>query len=204
MPLLCTTAYFPPGYYMAEVLRADEIIIEAYETYSKQTCRNHCTIMGPNGRQTLSIPVTRVNGNHTMTRDIRISGHEPWQKTHWRTIQTAYNNSPFFLFYQDQIVRFFEKSYTFLLDLNLEILQTLQDFLTIKQTVRPTEKFETLPIGVRDLRAMTGAKYPPVNIVYPPYIQVFDPHHGFLPALSILDIIFNLGPEAAYYLEKIK
>ncbi len=101
MPVLLTTAYFPPVGYMAEVLRADTVVIEVHETYPKQTCRNHCVIQGPNGRQTLSIPVTRINGNHTKTRDILISTHEPWQKTHWRSIQTAYNNSPFFLYYLD-------------------------------------------------------------------------------------------------------
>ena len=110
MPLLIATSYLPPALYMAETAKADEIIIEAFETYTKQTCRNHCLIYGPNGRQTLSIPVIKVNGNHTITKDIRISTHQPWQKIHWRSIKTAYSNSPFFLFYQDYLSPFRDSS----------------------------------------------------------------------------------------------
>jgi hypothetical protein len=203
MPVLLATAYFPPVGYMAEAMRTDEIIIEAFETYTKQSCRNHCTIFGPNGKQTLSIPVIKANGNHTLTKDILVSTHQPWQKIHWRSIETAYNNSPFFLYFQDYFVHFYEKNYRFLLDLNTEVFQTLLQLLNIKCPVRLTENFKKSPEGIIDLRSIPGEKYPGRQINNPHYTQVFESRHGFLPGLSILDVIFNLGPETPLYLENI-
>jgi len=201
MPVLLTTAYLPPVRYMAEAIRADEIIIEANENYLKQTCRNHCSIYGPNGMQTLSIPVIRVDGNHTLTKDIRISDQAAWQKIHWRSIETAYNNSPFFLFYKDHFIRFYEKGYRFLLDLNNEILQVLLGTLETDRAVRITECFEKAPAGVKDLRGIFGLKAHPMLTSHPAYPQVFESTHGFIPGLSVLDLIFNLGPETPFYLE---
>jgi hypothetical protein len=101
MMVLRSTAYLPPVSYISGCLRQDEILIERFETYPKQTIHNRCRILGPNGLQVLSVPVVRVNGNHTLTKDIRIAETIPWQRLHWRSIETAYNNSPFFLYYKD-------------------------------------------------------------------------------------------------------
>ena len=204
MAILITTACMPSAGYMVQAMQADEIVIEAFETYTKQTCRNQYSIFGPNGRQTLSIPVIKANGNHTLTRDILISPDHPWQKNHWRSIETAYNNSPFFLYYQDDFIHFYENDFRFLLDLNTEILQTLLKILKLDRPVRFSESFEKTPADVSDLRTTTGAKYPPRHIHYPHYTQVFETRHGFIPGLSILDVIFNLGPETQFYLEQIK
>ena len=203
MRLLVATAYHPPVGYMAEVMRSDEIVVEAFETYTKQTCRNHCVIFGPNGPQTLSIPVIKVNGNHTLTRDILISDHQPWQNIHWRSIKTAYNNSPFFLYYQDNFAHFYEKKFRFLLDLNLEIFQTLLEVLKTKCILNLTESFEKSPGNIKDLRQEYVAKSPGSQVTYPHYTQAFGSRHGFIPGLSILDVIFNLGPEAKFYLESV-
>ncbi|MCX6305703.1 MAG: WbqC family protein [Bacteroidetes bacterium] len=203
MPILLATAYFPPVDYLAAAFHADEIIIEAFETYTKQTYRNHCSIYGPNGKHTLSIPVVKKNGNHTLTKDILLSEHQPWQKIHWRSIETAYNNSPFFLYYQDLLVSFFEKDFRYLLDLNLEIFSVLLQILKITRPVSLTEKFEKTPADIKDLRTVSGAKHLDIHAYYPPYTQVFEPRHGFIPGLSILDVIFNLGPETVIYLESI-
>jgi hypothetical protein len=204
MPVLLTTAYFPPVSYMAEVLRADAIVIEAFETYPKQTCRNHCVIQGPNGRQVLSIPVSRVNGNHTMTRDVTLSAHAPWQKTHWRSIQTAYSNSPFFLYYQDEIARIFEKKYGYLLDLNMDIMQVLLKLLRVTRRLGLSSAYEKTPAEMSDLRTVSRGKSPGNPFSQPPYIQVFEARHGFMPGLSVLDVLFNLGPESVFYLENVK
>jgi hypothetical protein len=204
MPVLFPTAYFPAVNYMAEALQADEIVIEAFETYTKQTCRNHCVIYGPNGKQTLSIPVIKTNGNHTLTKDVLVSTHQPWQKVHWRSIQTAYNNSPFFLYYQDEVAHIYEKKYKFVLDLNMAIFHILMKVLKIECPARLTEKFEKTPTGVIDLRTSLGEKHSGQNIHYPHYTQVFESAHGFLPGLSILDVIFNLGPEASLYPATLK
>jgi hypothetical protein len=204
MSILLPTAYFPSVSYMAEAVQNDEIIIEAFETYTKQTCRNRCEIYGPNGKQILSIPVIKTNGNHTLTKDIRVSTHQPWQNIHWRSIETAYNNSPFFLYYQDHFVAFFEKKYRFLIDLNTEILYSLLQLFKINRTIRLTAQFEKSPVGIHDLRTNPGAKYFSLPGELQHYTQVFETRHGFIPELTILDLIFNLGPEALPYLENIK
>ncbi|MFZ4520641.1 MAG: WbqC family protein [Bacteroidales bacterium] len=202
MPVLFTTAYFPSVRYMAEAFRSDGIAIEVFETYTKQTCRNHCLIYGPNGKHLLSIPVIRPNGNHTITRDVLISTHHSWQKNHWRSIETAYNNSPFFLYYKDNLASFFNKEYKFLIDLNIDILLVLMKLLQCSKPTRFTGHYEKTPGGVTDLRSVTGSKHD-INLAsYPPYNQVFTPQHGFLPGLTILDLLFNLGPETSWYLEK--
>ncbi len=188
---------------MAACLKAETIFIEAFETYPKQTIRNHCFIYGPNGKQKLSVPVTKINGNHTLVKDIRISDILPWQKIHWRSIETAYNNSPFFLYYRDHFEDFFNASYDNLLEMNTEILNVILNILGVRTAVKFTEKFEILP-GVPDLRYTAknnpGLKGP----ILTAYEQPFSGRHGFLADLSILDLIFNLGPESTDYLNGIR
>jgi hypothetical protein len=187
MITLFTTAYLPSVSYITECLRSDNIIIEAFETYKKQTCRNHCDIYGPNSKQKLSIPVIKVNGNHTFTKDVRISYSQNWQKLHWRSIETAYNNSPFFLFYRDHLEPFYKKKFDFLLDFNTKLLEVLLIILGIKKEIRFTDHFENA-IDSSD------------NLILQTYTQVFSAKYGFLPNLSIIDLLFNLGPDAREYL----
>jgi len=200
MSILIETAYMPPIDYMKEVIGADSIVIEAFETYTKQTCRNHCTIYGPNGMQTLTIPVIKVNGNHTLTRDIRISDHQPWQRTHWRSIETAYNNSPFFLFYQDLFAPYYERRFNFLIDFNLELLHLLLRIMKLNRIIRTSVEYVKSPSGIRDLRGILVQKRTEQSGQQPRYIQVFESSHGFIPGLSVLDVIFNLGPESKDYI----
>jgi hypothetical protein len=204
MSILLPTAYFPSVGYMAEAIQNNEIVVEAFETYTKQTCRNRCEIFGPNGKQILSVPVIKTNGNHTITKDIQVSTHQPWQSIHWRSIETAYNNSPFFLYYQDEFAHLFQKKTRFLLDLNTEILTTLFRILKIDCIIRFNENFEKSPCNSNDRRHIFGVKNSGQKITYPHYIQVFESRHGFIPALSVLDVLFNLGPETLYYLKSLK
>jgi hypothetical protein len=187
MSILLSTAYLPPISYIAEFFRPDEITIEIFETYQKQTIRNHCEIYGPNGKQKLSIPVIKVNGNHTLTKDIRISYIQDWQKIHWRSIETAYNNSPFFLYFKDYFEPFFLKKFDFLLDFNTKLMEVLFLILRIDKEINFTDHFEN---RINDRR----------NLLLSSYTQVFGPRWDFLPDLSIIDVIFNLGPEANTYL----
>jgi hypothetical protein len=203
MPVLLASAYLPPLRYVAEAAKADEIVIEIFETYTKQTCRNHCTIYGPNGKQTLTIPVIRVNGNHTLTKDIRISAHQPWQKIHWRSVETAYNNSPFFLYYQDYFLPFYEKRFSFLVDFNTALLEKVLQILNSEGHIRLSDSFEKSPDELSDRRNDLVAKHDTCPVAYPHYTQVFEPRHGFIPGLSVLDVIFNLGPEACSYLQRL-
>ena len=197
MPLLLPTAYLPPINYISECFHTDSIIIEVCETYPKQTFRNHCLVYGPNGIQQLTIPVNKVNGNHTMTRDIRISYFQDWQKVHWRSIETAYNNSPFFLYYKDYFEPYFIKRYDFLVDFNSRLLETIFIILRMEKEVELTEEYLSEPLLTIDLRQeffmkkTVAMEHPTIR-----YTQVFEERHGFLPNLSVIDLIFNLGPEA--------
>jgi hypothetical protein len=201
--LLISTSYLPPISYVSACIHANEIIIEKFETYTKQTSRNHCIIYGPNGRQQLSIPVIKVNGNHTKSKDIRISDSMPWQKMHWRSIQTAYSNSPFFLYYSDYFVTFFEKKQEFLVDFNTSLLETIILILKDEKKISGTTKFEKEVSEMDDFRNLWGRKNYKIPYDFPEYTEVFSSRHGFIPDLSILDLIFNLGPEARQYLEKL-
>jgi hypothetical protein len=202
MSILVTTAYLPPASYMAEVIMTDEVVIEVFETYQKQSLRNHCTIYGPNGRQILSIPVVKVNGNHTRTRDIRISDHQPWQRIHWRSITTAYNNSPFFLFYQDLLAPCYEKKFTFLVDWNMELLLLMLRIMKVERHISMTSTYEAYPERISDLRLKINQENKIIPGNTQRYTQVFEPRHGFIAGLSVIDLIFNLGPEANDYICK--
>jgi hypothetical protein len=200
MPDIFSTAYLPPLSYISGCLHSNQIIIERYETYTKQTCRNHCHIYGPNGLQVLSVPVHKVNGNHTLIKDIRIVTSIPWQRSHWRSIETAYNNSPFFLYYKDEFIKVFQKQFEFLFDLNTHLLTIIFSILKIEKKIEFTEQFLKIPEGTRDYRDFMKQKKTTSNNNFPPYNQVFSPKHGFLADLSIIDLIFNLGPESAEFL----
>ncbi|MEI6455094.1 MAG: WbqC family protein [bacterium] len=197
--MIFQTAYLPPIVYMSEVLLSEEIIIEIHETYTKQTCRNRCSICGPNGKQILSIPVIKINGNHTLTKDIRISYHQAWQKIHWRSIETAYSNAPFFLYYRDYFYPLFLKSCDFLLDFNEGLLDAVLLSLKRNRPIRYTGSYDK-DIDRESADSLVSKSSGSDN---PEYRQVFHERHGFIPNLSIIDTIFNLGPETATYLETI-
>lgn len=200
MSLTLSAAYFPPAGYLREAMRAENIRIEAFETYPKQTYRNRCLIGGPNGLQTLVVPVVKPDGNRTKTKDVRISAHEPWQKIHRRSIETAYNNSPFFLYYQDYFTPVFEKRFEFLIDLDMAILEALFRLFGITAPLSLTVSFEREYPDDQDLRFLSEKKTIFSEDLLPPYPQVFDTRHGFIPGLSAIDLLFNLGPEAREFL----
>jgi hypothetical protein len=200
MPVIFPTTYLPPISYISGCLHSNQVVIERFETYMKQTCRNHCHIYGPNGLQVLSVPVHKVNGNHTLVKDIRIVTSIPWQRLHLRSIETAYNNSPFFLYYKDEFIKVFQKKFEFLLDLNTHLLTIIFNILKIEKRVGFTQEFLKIPLGTGDYRKLLKQKKTTSNNNFPPYNQVFSSKYGFIADLSILDLIFNLGPESLNFL----
>jgi hypothetical protein len=197
--IIVSTSYFPPLGYFFVLVKARDIFIEVHETYPKQTCRNHCCIYSANGKQTLSVPVRKPEGNHTLTRDIRIRYDLPWQKVHLRSIEAAYSNSPFFLYYKDYFLPFFTGHYDSLVELNSGILQTIFRILHIRKEPELTGSFVRVPLNLTDHRSdLTSKRH---DFSSPPYFQTFSEKYGFISNLSILDLIFNLGPEAEEYLQ---
>lgn len=199
--VLLPTGYFPPISYLAACRETQVVTIEQWETYPKQTLRNHCRIYGPNGPIKLTVPVSKPNGNHTLTRDILISEHEAWQKIHWRTLESAYNKSPFFLYYKDHFTSFFEERQGSLLLMNLRILEVVFRLLRWEKEVVLTGSFQGG--GLPEFEDGPLEQLPERLLFLPEYVQVFSSRLGFNPNLSILDLIFNLGPEAGIYLDHL-
>ena len=195
---LFTTAYFPCISYIACFLADEHPCIEVFETYHKQTYRNRCRVMTANGVQSLSVPVVKVNGNHTMTKDVAVSYVEPWQQIHRRCLESAYRASPYFDHYHDFLKPVFETRFDKLIDLNdaalkavLKMLKTEKEIVHTTDYVREAEK---------DLREAFSPKTRPDPNAFPQYYQVFGTKFPFAPDLSVLDLIFNEGPEAIDYL----
>ena len=201
--ILLPTAYFPPVSYFVHLVKNPVIYIEQMETFPKQTYRNRCEIMTAAGKSNLIVPVTKPHGNHTMTRDIEICYREPWDQHHLKTIQTAYRSSPYFNYYSDIIQPLFEPKETSLLLHNQEILSVISKILRLKLSSQLTGDYIILPTYMSDLRSEMIPKKRRSANSFPEYPQVFSHKFGFIADLSILDLLFNMGPEAGRYLESI-
>ncbi len=202
MPVLLSVAYNPPVAWFA-LLAKYEVLLEAHETYPKQTFRNRCEIYAENGRMALTIPVNRPQGNRTPITEVQIFNDEKWYLRHWRAIQSAYEASPYFLYYKDDLADFYRGEATNLFDFNWQLIRVLAKLLEIELRVSMTESFHRNPENGLDFRQSIHPKKTIEGLAFPSYIQVFSDRHGFIPNLSILDLLFNLGPETKTYLNKI-
>jgi len=198
---LFSTAYFPSISYMARFLAEDEPVVEIWETYHKQTYRNRCRVMTANGVESLSVPVIKVNGNHTMTKDMTISPIEPWQHIHSRCLESAYKASPYFDHYYDYLKPIFEGRFERLVDLNDAALRAVLKMLKVNKEIVHTTDY--VREAENDLREVFSPKKPFDSRLFPPYYQVFSEKFPFAADLSVLDLVFNLGPEAKDYLKRI-
>ena len=196
-------AYLPPVSYFAILHKADQVIIEQHETYPKQTYRNRCEIYSEKGKTSLTIPVKKPNGNQTKTSEIRIFNEDKWFVKHWRAIEIAYRTSPYFLFYGDELKMFFKGSYDSLLEFNMALIQYFCDLFNIQTPITISENYIENPETHLDFREILSPKKPSVINYFPEYTQVFNTKHGFIPNLSILDVLFNLGPESVDYISKL-
>ena len=198
---LFTTAYFPSISYMARFLKEDTPVIEVWETYHKQTYRNRCRVMTANGVESLSVPVVKVNGNHTMTKDMVISTVELWQHIHSRCLESAYMAAPYFEHYYDYLRPIFEGHFEHLIDLNDAALQAVLKMLKVNKEIVHTSDY--VREAENDLREAFSPKKQADASLFPTYYQVFSEKYPFAPDLSVLDLIFNEGPEAMPYLTSL-
>lgn len=199
MTALLQTTYFGPIQWYQKLYRYDRCLIEQYDSYHKQTFRNRCIIATANGLQSLTVPVEH-SPLTSLTKDLRISDHNQWRRVHWNALSSAYSESPFFDYYVDDLRPFFERSYEFLIDFNEAIRQKMCELIDIHPQVAYTTEFHPSPLT--DYRSVIDAKHPLPDEDFKPkrYWQVFQHKHGFLPNLSILDLLFCMGPESIYYL----
>lgn len=200
MTPLLSLAYLPPVSWCTVAWNAETVMLEACDHYQKGGLRNRCHIAGPNGVQRMSIPLVKGKHQQTLIREVRISYDEPWQRQHWRSIRTAYGNAPYYEHYADQLLRFYERPYTFLFDFNLELLSFIfQKKWGWKGRFEVSEQYflpHEWPLG-QDFRASIPADpmqwengFEPVR-----YAQVFMEKTGFLPNLSMLDLLFCCGKD---------
>lgn len=201
MQALLSTTYFGPVQWYQKLCRYDSVLIERCDTYRKQTYRNRCVIATANGLQALTVPVERTDdGRRLLTRDVRISDHGNWRHQHWTALVSAYESSPFFEFYADDLRPHYERRYDYLVDFNEALQRTMCDLLDLRPHIRLTERYVEAPApGVADFRERIRPKLPYADdetFAPVPYYQVFAQRLGFLPNLSIVDLLFNMGPEA--------
>ena len=195
-PLL-PTAYLAPVKYYAILLQAKNCSIEHHEHFIKQSIRNRCEIYGANGELRLTIPKERKGSSKTIISEIKISYKDDWQKLHWNAIKSAYNSSPFFEYYSNELEVFYQEKESNLIIFNNKLQEVILDLLQEENNSTPTVEY--LHSGnFADLRNNDFKVANPEK-----YNQVFMEKHGFIPNLSILDLLFNLGPETSDYLHNL-
>jgi len=190
------TAYLAPiSYYWAMMKYPARL--ETNEHYIKQTYRNRCVIASANGIMPLSIPV--VGNNDQCIRDVRISDHGNWRHLHWHAIMSAYSSSPFFEYYEDDFAPFYEKKFDYLVDFNNQLQELVCNLIDFKPVIENTKEYiHELEGNALDLRKKNAFK--DIAKSFKPYWQVFEDKYGFKSDLSIIDLLFNLGPESLLYL----
>ena len=174
---LFSTAYLPPIDFLIEMKKADSVVIEVSENYQKQTYRNRATILTGNGLYDLIIPVIRTS--EKQIKDIKIDNSSDWQRHHWKTIESAYNQSPFFLYYRDFFETIFHKKCTFLFDFNMELLYLLRNLFLISNPIFYTETFDLQPKNTEDFRDYFLPKNRSIRPKTIQYQQVFSDRFNF-------------------------
>ena len=179
-----------------------DVVVERHENYIKQSYRNRCVIYSANGLLSLVVPVAKSINPKTPVSEVRISYDMPWQKQHFKAIESAYRRSPFYEYYIDELLTFFDCRHYYLYELNMNILQTLCKLVKIPLRIKESVSYiKTADDGVIDLRnAIHPKKEQNQSDMQRRYNQVFADVWGFKPNLSILDLLFNTGPEAKSYL----
>lgn len=196
--VLLSSAYLGSVSYYQTVASADQVRIEQYDHYHKQTYRNRCRILTSNGVMDLSVPVINT-GAKMCVKDLRIAYVENWQQVHWRAIASAYNSSPFFEYYRDDFEPFYTRKTEFLIDLNMELMRVVMELIGLKTEVSLTDDYltETSPLDLREAFSPKTESTLPLR----PYYQVFDQKFGFVRDMGVLDLLFNMGPESILYLK---
>jgi len=196
LPLL----YLPPvSYFTALNQYKPDVLMEKHEHFPKQTYRNRANIYSPDGALTLVVPVVKGSKMHTPTKDVKISNDFRWQRLHWMSLESCYRRSAYFEFYEDDFARFYEQRFNNLFDYNAELLQMILKFLKMPVTLTYTDEYHRDYPELVDFRHSIHPKKDAAT-EQKPYFQVFEERKGFIKDLSIVDLLFNQGPQSANYI----
>ncbi len=200
MNILIHPTYFPTIAHFVAMVNTEEVVFEMDDNFVKQTYRNRTYIYGANGKLALNIPVIHTQKKRQKYRDVKIFNEEKWQTQHWKSLLSAYRTSPFFEYYEDELQPLFEIKTNYLLDFNYKCFETIVECLQLELKVSKNEVYQKDVEGKTDFRFLVNAKKEKVHS-FENYTQVFHEKHGFIPNLSILDLLFNEGPNTLNYLE---
>ena len=200
MNIIIHPTYFPNIAHFVTIANTDEVILEMDDNFLKQTYRNRAYIYGANGKLALNIPVVHSQKNRQKYRDVKVFNEAKWQSLHWKSLLSAYSTSPFFEYYKDELEPLFGLKVDYILDFNLKCFEVVCDCLQLELKTSKTETYNTQVNNTNDFRYLVNAKKEqPYH--FDSYTQVFSNKHDFIPNLSILDLLFNEGPNAVNYLE---
>ncbi len=187
--------YLPTVAYFSQIAQYEEVIIEVCENYQKGSYRNRCQILGANGVMSMSIPLEKGKHQQTPIREVRINYTERWNVQHWQGIRSAYGRAPFWEFYADYFEPVFQKKHEFLFDFNLELFQICCKLLKIKPQLSFTSSYEKT-IDNAEIIDLRNQIKPNLSFETKKYPQVFEDRFGFVPDLSIIDLLFCMGNQA--------
>ncbi len=194
--------YFSPISQYFEIIKSNSITFEMYDNYQKQSYRNRCYISNANGKLLLNIPVKysrRKTQKRNKTKDILVENDFPWQNNHLKSLQNAYRSSPFYEFYEDELISIFSKKYTFLQDINIDTFLFVSEAIQISNSYSTTKKYITDTTGESDFRFLADIKKQSEKPLKK-YFQVFENKYGFISNLSILDLLFAEGPNTTNFM----
>ncbi len=199
--------YAAPIQYYARLLQYPGVILEQWEHYEKASYRNRCYIANPNGRLRLTIPLKRGKHERQPIRAVKIANDTPWQQLHWSSLISSYRSAPYFEYYEDRLAPFYQQPFDSLFEFNQQLMTCLLDLLDMKLSLSFSGSYvKAYPESVSDWRSGIHPKAhkmrPDPAFEVPVYHQVFEPQQGFIPNLSIYDLLFNEGPHAIEHLQK--
>lgn len=193
-------SYFPSISHFVAIAKADIVTFEMEDNFQKQTNRNRMYIYSPNGIQLLNVPIKHSRDKHQRIKEVKIENDFDWQKQHFKSLEAAYRTSPFFEYFEDDIVPIFQKKHTFLMDLNLETMSIVSKCLKLEFDYDETAEYFHEVNDKADFRNLINGKKDTSE--FESYTQVFGDKHGYLNNLSVLDLLFNEGRYALDYLKK--
>lgn len=203
--IILPLTYLGPIQYYSKFFLEGCFVVEQYDHYDKQSFRNRSMILGANGPVVLTVPIKRKHGVKTQVRDILVDYDTDWRRLHWKGIISAYNSSPYFEYYKDSLRPFYKKEFKFLADLNMQLTHYIKELLKIEKKVILSKEY-LFPGNTEIKFDFREVIHPKCNFtedetyLSSPYKQVFSDKFGFISNLSIIDLIFNMGPEARHVL----